>query len=146
VVDAVLRCYAQLEESVDSQAASDGWTWLETQLTLAATTPGTVAELLLRVAPPPPSLEPLPTILRAVTWLRLGAPVEGGWAKGPESPHAWSLLLAPTPADQHDEWWLAAIHRLSPTQLNGLTLGRSHLPAHAPVRHRRGPRAPQGGL
>jgi hypothetical protein len=137
VADTVLRCYAQLDESVDSQAASDGWAWLEAQLTLAAATPGTVAELLVRLAPPPPSDEPLPTILRAVAWLRLGGPLEGGWVKGPESPHIWSLLIAPAPANQHDEWWLAATHRLAPSALAGLTLGRNRLPAHARVRHRR---------
>jgi hypothetical protein len=138
VADAVLHCYTLLDDSVDPQASSDGWAWLEGQLTLAATTPGTVAELLLRVAPPPPSHEPLPTILRAVAWLRLGAPSDGGWARGPESPHAWSLLMAPAPADQHEEWWLAASHRLSPSQLAGLTLGRNQLPSHARIRQRRG--------
>lgn len=140
-MDTVSRYYVGIEDGVDPKEQDEAWSTLEAHLALAALTPGTVAELLLRVSPPPPSTEPLPTQLRAVAWLRLGAPLDQTWSRGPDSAAMWSLLLAPAPVDRHDEWVLATTHRLPPDSLGGLTLGRTPLPAHARVKSARAAKA-----
>jgi hypothetical protein len=134
----IAAAVARHHDHIGEPAGTDGLLWLESELLAAAATPGTVAGALrrgfARFAPP----ETLPTTLRTVAWLRLGAPRARIWEWGVDSPAIWSLLLSPVPADERELWWLSTSHRVASARVCDV-IGSSPPNAGAPAPPNREP-------
>src|SRR5579884_1215274 len=112
--------HAGVDDEMEPPEGPEGLAWLEAALREAASTPGTVAQVLTRSLLSGAGASSLPSTLRTVAWLRLGMPEARAWRRGLESEALWSLLLSPAPADEHELWWLATSHRLSAAQLRAV--------------------------
>jgi len=130
VVDEVSMHHARITDPKDT-AVQTSWSWLEDELGVAAATAGTIAERAQSASLAESAADQTPAHLRAWAWRRLGSPSTKAWSRGSESRAAWSLLMSPVPADEHELWWLASSNELATGVLTELvgTLGDAEQPA-----------------